>query len=84
MSMGARLSVIPALLLAALALDSLPATAEAHFGLRLNTGSDAMSAPTLEEIGTMLKEHPDLRRPVGSNDTAERRQQNRRVELVRR
>lgn len=63
MSMGARLSVIPALLLAALALDSLPATAEAHFGLRLNTGSDAMSAPTLEEIGTMLKEHPDLRRP---------------------
>ena len=106
-------------------------------GIYFDTGSDAIrqeSAPTLKEIGTMLKEHPELKltieghtdnagkaesnqvlsekraaavrqylvdtfqvdgsrleakglgqtKPVGSNDTAEGRQQNRRVELVKR
>ena len=106
-------------------------------GIYFDTGSDgirAESAPTLKEIGTMLKDHrraqahdrgphrqrrqgrvqpdaereagggrapvpdrqlPDRRgrldakglgqtKPAGSNDTAEGRQQNRRVELVRR
>ena len=106
-------------------------------GIYFDTGSDAIrqeSAPTLKEIGTMLKEHPELKltieghtdnagkaesnqvlsekraaavrqylvdnyqvdgsrleakglgqtKPAGSNDTAEGRQQNRRVELVKR
>lgn len=106
-------------------------------GIYFDTGSDAIrqeSAPTLKEIGTMLKDHPDLQltieghtdnvgkpesnqtlsekraaavrqylidnyqvdgarleakglgqtKPVGPNDTAEGRQQNRRVELVKR
>jgi OmpA-OmpF porin, OOP family len=106
-------------------------------GIYFDSGSDAIrqeSAPTLKEIGTMLKEHPELKltieghtdnvgkaesnqalsgkraaavrqylidnyqvdgarleakglgqtKPVGSNDTAEGRQQNRRVELVKR
>ena len=106
-------------------------------GIYFDTGSDAIrqeSAPTLKEIGTMLKDHPELKltieghtdnvgkaesnqtlsekraaavrqylidnyqvegarleakglgqaKPVGSNDTAEGRQQNRRVELVKR
>jgi outer membrane protein OmpA-like peptidoglycan-associated protein len=106
-------------------------------GIYFDTGSDAIrqeSAPTLKEIGTMLKEHPELQltieghtdnvgkpesnqalsekraaavrqylidhyqvdgarleakglgqtKPVGPNDTAEGRQQNRRVELVKR
>jgi OmpA-OmpF porin, OOP family len=105
-------------------------------GIYFDTGSDGIrqeSAPTLKEIGTMLKEHPDLKltieghtdnvgkaesnqtlsdkraaavrqylidnyqidaarleakglgqtKPVGTNDTAEGRQQNRRVELVK-
>ena len=105
-------------------------------GIYFDTGSDAIrqeSAPTLKEIGTMLKEHPELEltieghtdnvgkpesnqtlsekratavrqylvdtyqiegarlaskgmgqtKPVGANDTAEGRQQNRRVELVK-
>ena len=105
-------------------------------GIYFDTGSDAIrqeSAPTLKEIGTMLKDHPELRltieghtdnvgkaesnqalsekraaavrqylidthqidggrlqaqglgqtKPIGSNDTAEGRQQNRRVELVK-
>jgi outer membrane protein OmpA-like peptidoglycan-associated protein len=105
-------------------------------GIYFDTGSDGIrqeSAPTLKEIGTMLKEHADLKltieghtdnvgkaesnqtlsekraaavrqylidnyqidgarleakglgqtKPVGSNDTAEGRQQNRRVELVK-
>lgn len=106
-------------------------------GIYFDTGSDAIrqeSAPTLKEIGAMLKDHPDLKltieghtdnvgkaetnqalsekraaavrqylidnyqvdasrldaqglgqtKPVGTNDTAEGRQQNRRVELVKR
>jgi outer membrane protein OmpA-like peptidoglycan-associated protein len=106
-------------------------------GIYFDTGSDAIrqeSAPTLIEIGTMLKDHPELKltieghtdnvgkaesnqtlsekraaavrqylidnyqvdgarleakglgqtKPMGSNDTAEGRQQNRRVELVKR
>jgi outer membrane protein OmpA-like peptidoglycan-associated protein len=106
-------------------------------GIYFDTGSDGIrqeSAPTLKEIGTMLKEHTDLKltieghtdnvgkaesnqalsdrraaavrqylidnyqidgarleakgmgqtKPAGSNDTAEGRQQNRRVELVKR
>ena len=106
-------------------------------GLYFDTGSDGIrqeSAPTLKEIGTMLKEHADLgltieghtdnvgkaeanqslsekraaavrqylidtyqidaarleakglgqTKPVGANDTSEGRQQNRRVELVKR
>jgi outer membrane protein OmpA-like peptidoglycan-associated protein len=106
-------------------------------GIYFDTGSDGIrqeSAPTLKEIGTMLKDHPELKltieghtdnvgtpesnqalserraaavrqhlvdhfqvdgsrleakglgqtNPVGSNDTAEGRQQNRRVELVKR
>jgi OmpA-OmpF porin, OOP family len=106
-------------------------------GIYFDTGSDAIrqeSAPTLKEIGTMLKEHPELKltieghtdnvgkaesnqtlsekraaavrqylidnyqvdgarleakglgqtKPIGANDTAEGRQQNRRVELVKR
>lgn len=106
-------------------------------GIYFDTGSDVIrqeSAPTLKEIGTMLKDHPDLRltieghtdnvgkpesnqtlsekraaavrqylvdnyqidgarleakglgqsKPVGPNDSAEGRQQNRRVELVKR
>ena len=106
-------------------------------GIYFDTGSDAIrqeSAPTMKEIGTMLKDHPELKltieghtdnvgkpesnqalserraaavrrylldsyqidgarleakglghtKPVGSNDTAEGRQQNRRVELVKR
>lgn len=106
-------------------------------GIYFDTGSDAIrqeSAPTLKEIGAMLKDHPELQltieghtdnagkaesnqalserraaavrrhliddyrsdgsrleakglgqtRPVGSNDTTEGRQQNRRVELVKR
>ena len=106
-------------------------------GIYFDIGSDAIrqeSAPTLKEIGTMLKDHPELRltieghtdnvgkaeanqalsekraaavrqylvdhyqidgsrleakglgqtKPVGSNDSAEGRQQNRRVELVKR
>jgi OOP family OmpA-OmpF porin len=106
-------------------------------GIYFDTGSDAIrqeSAPTLKEIGTMLKDHPELKltieghtdnvgkpesnqalsekraaavrqylidnyqvdaarleakglgqtKPVGPNDTAEGRQQNRRVELVKR
>jgi OOP family OmpA-OmpF porin len=106
-------------------------------GIYFDTGSDAIrqeSAPTLKEIGTMLKEHTELKltieghtdnlgkpesnqalserraaavrqylidhyqvdgsrleakglgqtKPVGANDTAEGRQQNRRVELVKR
>ncbi|HEY7614262.1 MAG TPA: OmpA family protein [Gemmatimonadales bacterium] len=106
-------------------------------GIYFDTGSDAIrqeSAPTLKEIGTMLKEHPELKltieghtdnvgkaesnqalsekraaavrqylldnyqvdgarleatglgqtKPVASNETAEGRQQNRRVELVKR
>jgi OmpA-OmpF porin, OOP family len=105
-------------------------------GIYFDTGSDGIrqeSAPTLKEIGTMLKEHADLgltieghtdnvgkaeanqslsekraaavrqylidtyqidaarleakglgqTKPLGSNDTAEGRQQNRRVELVK-
>ncbi len=105
-------------------------------GIYFDTGSDGIrqeSAPTLKEIGTMLKEHADLKltieghtdnvgkaesnqtlsqkraaavrqylvdnyqidgarleakglgqtQPVGANDTAEGRQQNRRVELVK-
>ena len=105
-------------------------------GIYFDTGSDGIrqeSGPTLKEIGTMLKDHPDLQltieghtdnvgkpesnqtlsekraaavrqylidhyqidaarldakgygqtRPGGSNDTAEGRQQNRRVELVK-
>jgi outer membrane protein OmpA-like peptidoglycan-associated protein len=105
-------------------------------GIYFDTGSDVIrqeSAPTLKEIGTMLKEHADLKltieghtdnvgkpesnqalsqkraaavrqylidnyqidgarldaaglgqtRPAGPNDTAEGRQQNRRVELVK-
>jgi OmpA-OmpF porin, OOP family len=105
-------------------------------GIYFDTGSDGIrqeSAPTLKEIGTMLKEHADLEltieghtdnvgkaesnqalsekraaavrqylidnyqidaarleakglgqtKPVGANDTAEGRQQNRRVELVK-
>jgi outer membrane protein OmpA-like peptidoglycan-associated protein len=105
-------------------------------GIYFDTGSDGIrqeSAPTLKEIGTMLKEHVDLKltieghtdnvgkaesnqtlsekraaavrqylidtyqidgarleakglgqsKPVGTNDTAEGRQQNRRVELVK-
>jgi outer membrane protein OmpA-like peptidoglycan-associated protein len=105
-------------------------------GIYFDTGSDGIrqeSAPTLKEIGTMLKEHADLKltieghtdnvgkaesnqtlsekraaavrqylidnyqidgarleakglgqtKPLGSNDTAEGRQQNRRVELVK-
>ena len=105
-------------------------------GIYFDTGSDAIrqeSAPTLKEIGTMLKDHADLKiaieghtdnvgkaesnqalsekraaavrkylidnyqidaarleakgmgqtKPAGSNDTAEGRQQNRRVELVK-
>jgi OmpA-OmpF porin, OOP family len=118
MSMHVPLSVISTLLLA-------------------DTGSDAIrqeSAPTLKEIGTMLKDHPELKltieghtdnvgkpetnqtlsekraaavrqylidnyqvdaarleakglgqsKPAASNDSAEGRQQNRRVELVKR
>ena len=106
-------------------------------GIYFDTGSDAIrpeSGPTLKEIGTMLKDHADLKltieghtdnvgkpesnqtlsekraaavrqylidtyqidgarleakglgqtKPSGSNDTAEGRQQNRRVELVKR
>jgi OmpA-OmpF porin, OOP family len=106
-------------------------------GIYFDTGSDGIrqeSAPTLKEIGTMLKDHPELKltieghtdnvgkaesnqtlsekraaavrqylidnyqvdgarleakglgqsKPVGSNDSAEGRQQNRRVELVKR
>jgi outer membrane protein OmpA-like peptidoglycan-associated protein len=106
-------------------------------GIYFDTGSDGIrqeSAPTLKEIGTMLKDHADLRltieghtdnvgkaesnqtlsdrraaavrqylidnyqidgarleakgmgqtKPAGSNDSAEGRQQNRRVELVKR
>lgn len=106
-------------------------------GIYFDTGSDGIrqeSAPTLKEIGTMLKDHADLKltieghtdnvgkaesnqalsekraaavrqylidtfqidgtrleakglgqtKPAGSNDTAEGRQQNRRVELVKR
>ncbi len=106
-------------------------------GIYFDTGSDAIrqeSAPTLKEIGTMLKDHPELKltieghtdnvgkaesnqtlsdkraaavrqylidnfqidaprleakglgqtKPATSNDTAEGRQQNRRVELVKR
>jgi outer membrane protein OmpA-like peptidoglycan-associated protein len=106
-------------------------------GIYFDTGSDAIrqeSAPTLKEIGTMLKDHTELKltieghtdnlgkpesnqalserraaavrqylidhyqvdgsrleakglgqtKPVGANDTAEGRQQNRRVELVKR
>jgi OOP family OmpA-OmpF porin len=105
-------------------------------GIYFDTGSDGIrqeSAPTLKEIGTMLKEHADLKltieghtdnvgtaesnrtlsekratavrqylidnyqidaarleskglgqtKPAGLNDTAEGRQQNRRVELVK-
>ena len=105
-------------------------------GIYFDTGSDGIrgeSAPTLKEIGTMLKDHPELKltieghtdnvgkaesnqmlsekraaavrqylidnyqidagrldakglgqaKPAGSNDTAEGRQQNRRVELVK-
>jgi OOP family OmpA-OmpF porin len=105
-------------------------------GIYFDTGSDRIrpeSTPTLKEIGTMLKDHPDLRltieghtddvgsaqsnqtlsdkravavrrylvdsyqvdgtrlsakgygasKPAAGNDTAEGRQQNRRVELVR-
>jgi OOP family OmpA-OmpF porin len=105
-------------------------------GIYFDTGSDRIrpeSTPTLKEIGTMLKEHPDLRltieghtdnvgaaaanqtlsekraaavrqflidsyqvdgtrlaakglgaaKPAATNDTAEGRQQNRRVELVK-
>ena len=105
-------------------------------GIYFDTGSDGIrqeSAPTLKEIGTMLKEHADLKltieghtdnvgkaetnqtlsekraaavrqylidtyqidaarleakglgqaKPVSANDTAEGRQQNRRVELVK-
>ncbi|MGH7578590.1 MAG: OmpA family protein, partial [Gemmatimonadales bacterium] len=105
-------------------------------GIYFDTGSDGIrqeSSPTLKEIGTMLKDHPDLKltieghtdnvgkaesnqtlsekraaavrqylidnfqvdaarldakgygqtKPVGSNDSAEGRQQNRRVELVK-
>jgi OmpA-OmpF porin, OOP family len=105
-------------------------------GIYFDTGSDAIrqeSAPTLKEIGTMLKDHPDLKlaieghtdnvgkaesnqalsekraaavrkylidtyqieagrleakgmgqtKPAASNDTAEGRQENRRVELVK-
>ncbi len=105
-------------------------------GIYFDTGSDVIrqeSAPTLKEIGTMLKEHADLKltieghtdnvgkpesnqalsekraaavrrylidtyqidgarleaaglgqtKPAGANDTAEGRQQNRRVELVK-
>ena len=105
-------------------------------GIYFDTGSDGIrqeSAPTLKEIGTMLKEHPELKltieghtdnvgkpesnqtlsekraaavrqylitnyqidgarleakglgqtKPAGANDTAEGRQQNRRVELVK-
>jgi outer membrane protein OmpA-like peptidoglycan-associated protein len=105
-------------------------------GIYFDTGSDGIrqeSAPTLTEIGTMLKEHADLKltieghtdnvgaaesnqvlsekraaavrkylidnyqidgarlqatglgqtKPVGANDTAEGRQENRRVELVK-
>ena len=105
-------------------------------GIYFDTGSDGIrpeSAPTLKEIGTMLKEHADLKltieghtdnvgkaetnqalsekraaavrqhlidtyqidgarleakglgqtKPAGANDTAEGRQQNRRVELVK-
>ena len=105
-------------------------------GIYFDTGSDGIrqeSAPTLKEIGTMLKEHADLEltieghtdnvgkaesnqtlsekraaavrqylidnyqidgarleakvlgqtKPAGANDTAEGRQQNRRVELVK-
>jgi len=105
-------------------------------GIYFDTGSDGIrqeSAPTLKEIGAMLKEHADLKltieghtdnvgkaesnqalsekraaavrqylidnyqidvarleakglgqaKPVGANDTAEGRQQNRRVELVK-
>ena len=106
-------------------------------GIYFDTGSDGIrqeSAPTLKEIGAMLKDHPELKltieghtdnvgkpesnqalsekraaavrqylidnyqvdasrleasglgqtKPVGTNDTAEGRQQNRRVELVKR
>ncbi|HEU4523764.1 MAG TPA: OmpA family protein [Gemmatimonadales bacterium] len=106
-------------------------------GIYFDTGSDVIrqeSAPTLKEIGAMLKDHPDLKltieghtdnvgnaesnqtlserrasavrqylidnhqvdgtrldakglgqtKPVGTNETAEGRQQNRRVELVKR
>jgi OmpA-OmpF porin, OOP family len=105
-------------------------------GIYFDTGSDGIrqeSGPTLKEIGTMLKDHPDLNltieghtdnvgkpesnqalsekraaavrqylidnyqidgarldakgygqtKPAGSNDSAEGRQQNRRVELVK-
>jgi OmpA-OmpF porin, OOP family len=105
-------------------------------GIYFDTGSDGIrqeSGPTLKEIGTMLKDHPDLNltieghtdnvgkpesnqtlsekraaavrqylidtyqidgarldakglgqtKPTGSNDSAEGRQQNRRVELVK-
>jgi OmpA-OmpF porin, OOP family len=105
-------------------------------GIFFDTGSDRIrpeSTPTLKEIGTMLKEHPELKltieghtdnigkpeanqalsekranavrqylvdsyqidgarltakgmgqtKPVGTNDTAEGRQNNRRVELVK-
>ena len=105
-------------------------------GIYFDTGSDAIrqeSAPTLKEIGTMLKDHADLKltieghtdnvgkaesnqalsekraaavrqylidnyqidagrleakglgqtKPAGPNDSAEGRQQNRRVELVK-
>jgi OOP family OmpA-OmpF porin len=105
-------------------------------GIYFDTGSDRIrpeSTPTLKEIGTMLKDHPDLKlaieghtdnvgsagsnlalsekraaavrqylidsyqvdaarltakglgagKPAASNDTAEGRQQNRRVELVK-
>ncbi len=117
--------------------DALAATGRvATQGIYFDTGSDGIrqeSAPTLKEIGTMLKEHADLKlmieghtdnvgspesnqalsekraaavrqylidnyqiddtrleakglgqtKPVGPDDTAEGRQQNRRVELVR-
>jgi OOP family OmpA-OmpF porin len=75
----------------------------ATHGIYFDTGSDAIrqeSAPTLKEIGAMLKDHPELEltieghtanvgkaesnQALSERRAAAVRQQNRRVELVKR
>ena len=137
---GARRTLIGPIRIAAGGKKLYDALAEkgrvATQGIYFDTGSDGIrqeSAPTLKEIGTMLKDHADLKltieghtdnvgkaesnqtlsekraaavrqylidnyqieaarleakglgqtKPVGTNDSAEGRQQNRRVELVK-
>ncbi len=95
MSIRLRLTLLPGLVLAALALGALPSTSEAQFGKRLKdavkrTAEDkAIQKATPEESRAIDGARLEAKglgqtKPVGSNDSAEGWQQNRWVELVKR